>query len=480
MEIILYKYGKRENSTARPTGGAAYQCRLKTDCSVVSPTIEIDMGSATAWPDYNYAFIDTFHRYYSISNITASKGIWILQLDTDVLATYKPIIGDYGFYTLRSSAESDGSIIDTYYPASVNCTKVLNTAGNPWVHAESGVNVDVDRDGCFILGIVSTGFQYSNYGSLAYFAFNRENLLILIRALINNIVTNANGFLVADAQLALQKAIVDPISYIKTALWIPQPYDNLPAADEVTTGIDINGWSLTGITYKKVTGLYHGFTWSFNISKHPQAAARGAWLNASPYTRMNLFIPPFGMFELDPSVLINESILDVRLNLDYITGMCTMIAEGHANKADVAFSKTMCGVPIAISQITHDVISGGAGFVSNMLGLMAGAATGNAVLTAAGAIGTVGSAIDSLRPHAASIGGTGAFTELCGMATLYHYFMEVAPESNDEVGRPLCKIRKPSAIPGYIQVLHGDCPIPGTKGEQEKIRQYMEAGFYYE
>jgi hypothetical protein len=72
MEIILYKYGKRENSTARPTGGTAYQCRLKTDCSVVSPTIEIDIGSATAWPDYNYAFIDTFHRYYSISNITAS------------------------------------------------------------------------------------------------------------------------------------------------------------------------------------------------------------------------------------------------------------------------------------------------------------------------------------------------------------------------------------------------------------------------
>ena len=74
----------------------------------------------------------------------------------------------------------------------------------------------------------------------------------------------------------------------------------------------------------------------------------------------------------------------------------------------------------------------------------------------------------------------GRESAMSGSVYLYEDFYRPSAEDNTNLGRPLCGIRKPKNIPGYIKCLHGSCPIPGTRGEQEKVQQYLERGFYYE
>lgn len=480
MEIILYKYGKRENSTARPTGGTAYQCRLKTDCSVVSPTIEIDMGSATAWPDYNYAFIDTFHRYYSISNITASKGIWILQLDTDVLATYKPIIAEQDFFIERCSYEYDGNVPDNMYPMLAGVTQHIESARSPWQHVGTEETINITNGGCFVIGVVSKEISQARYGSIVYYALTRDSLNTLVDALLQDslLTSGTSPFDANDASLALQKAIVDPLSFIKSAYWVPVTYDSISSAYETQT---LNIWTWTINAPNKFIGKnppYVMYTGAVPITKHPQSASRGAWLNLEPWTRMSILIPPFGLIDLDTSMYINETSVNYTVTLDLITGICTLLIRAGSTRTHCL--KSQVSVPIPLSQVITDYAGAAAGMLGGLAAATASLFTGNALGVLGGLGVTVGSAAGALKPHESSIGGNGSFSELHGSVYLYEDFYRPSAEDNTNMGRPLCGIRKPKNIPGYIKCLHGSCPIPGTRGEQEKVQQYLERGFYYE
>lgn len=64
MIIRLFTFGKRENSTLRPAAGSGtdYNCVLKSETSVVNPSILIDFADqqAPAVHLFNYAYIPDF------------------------------------------------------------------------------------------------------------------------------------------------------------------------------------------------------------------------------------------------------------------------------------------------------------------------------------------------------------------------------------------------------------------------------------
>lgn len=473
--VDFYNVAKLERSTIYPTTGAtALSCDLKEESGLISPTLQIDYG-LTSRPDFNYCYIDDFGRWYYISEWRWIRHrLWEATLSIDVLATYKSTIGASYLYVLRAASEYDGSVIDDFYPTPTGTDITVTPVANLWSNTEAGVNIDVDTDGCFVLGIVSnSGTQYTRYGSMTYLAFTRDNLITLVNALLSNLVTTDEGFETASASLALQKAIVDPISYIKSCMWIPLAYDSL-SGTEVTSGIDINGWTLSGVTFKSMSNLYRSFTWSVPLTKHPSASSRGTWLNNSPYTRYTLFVPPWGMFHLDTSLLLDESSIQITPKVDLITGIGTLIVEATTSKAELVYTKAQVGVPIQLSQINQNIVGG-------ILNTAADVATAVATANPIAAIGAVGSAIDAITPHVSTIGGTGSFTDLCGMVTLYNYFAQILPDDNDHVGRPLCQMKTINTLSGYVKVLDGDIVIPGaTDTEISMVKRYLEEGFFYE
>lgn len=68
------------------TAVAEYQGSLKEDCSVLKPSIILQISS---FPTFNYVYIPTFNRYYFVVGITSIKnGLWQIDCTVDVLETY--------------------------------------------------------------------------------------------------------------------------------------------------------------------------------------------------------------------------------------------------------------------------------------------------------------------------------------------------------------------------------------------------------
>ena len=110
--VNFYNFAKRENSTARPSGGTSFNCILKSESSIINPTIELQLSIDTA-PSYNYAYIPSYNRYYFVKEWTFNNRLWSASLSVDVLATYKTEIGNSFLYVTRSSAAFVRSIGDT-------------------------------------------------------------------------------------------------------------------------------------------------------------------------------------------------------------------------------------------------------------------------------------------------------------------------------------------------------------------------------
>ena len=492
MIVRFYNLTKRENSTLRPSGAyTEYECFLKSDTSVINPDILIDFAdqqNPQPHVSFNYAYIPDFGRYYFIADQRSVSGLlWEYSLNCDVLATYKTQIGNYNFYILRSSNVFNGRVIDTYYPVLTQFTQTIKQLATPWPHEtiDGAIPEYISvTKGCFIIGVVGIpqASGYGNYGSIKYLAVKYSQMNTLIQQLTDNTIISSNGFDVNDASLSLQKSLINPLSYIKSCQWVPFDYDDVTGTEMST--VTIWTWSLN-IPCKLVTGLPMMFSRSeFTIDPHPQAQSRGWYLNASPYTQLELYYPPFGMISLDTMELIDTVKIRLEVSTDLITGAGRLEVWTDKNNLRTRLLhklNTQIGVPIQLSEVGYDYSNVKASLIG--IGAEAINSFASAVMPSglSSAVSQIGNAANAMRTHVSSVGGNGNFSDLNGRIELIETYYSIAVEDINDVGRPLCEIRRPSDIPGFILIRNGDMPLPnGLLGEHDKIKAYLESGFYYE
>ena len=77
MNVYLFGYAKKENSTAQPTlsSGTLFSMNLKDETSVLNPALTIKPGTTFNPNLYNYAYIPTWTRYYFINDWQYLNGI---------------------------------------------------------------------------------------------------------------------------------------------------------------------------------------------------------------------------------------------------------------------------------------------------------------------------------------------------------------------------------------------------------------------
>lgn len=487
MIVRFYSFAKRENSTKQPTGtGAAFNCVLKENTSVVSPTILIDHADQAA-PSahlYNYAYIPDFGRYYFIGDQRAIRGLlWEYSLTCDILATYKADISASTLYLLRCSSQYDGNIVDNYYPVKTSYTTDVKTVTTPWLHR--GDDNVVITDGCFVLGIVTAPGGYGpNFGSIKYVALDASNLTSLITYLMDaGNISNENITIDGMSDEAI-KSIIDPLQFIKSCQWCPVLYSEVDATED--TGLNIWSWYASSVKYKPMRSNPPYYSWSVSftqLAKHPQAASRGNYLNTAPYTKLYALIPPFGLIELDTTIASASTTLIGRIIYDIISGQAILeIKYGSISGPTACRIASQVGVPIQLTQVYNDYIHAAGGVVGGVLGAIGSALTGNIAGAITGGISAIGSAADAMRPVVSSMGGNGGFSDLHGQARLYSIFYDVPAEDNAHVGRPLCANVAMSGVTGgsYCLAMDGDIAIMGTAGEQQRLKTYLEGGFFYE
>lgn len=463
FSVKFWNFDKKFNSTKRPSGtGLEFNCILKDGSGIITPSIRLNTPDPV---NYNYCYIAHFNRYYYVREWFYDEGFWTANLECDVLATYKTVIGSSNLYILRAAGAYNGDIVDNLYPCKTGCDFRSLLLNYPYT------------SGCFVVGCVS---KNAAFGSITYYVLNSTNMKNLVEALMTDVVTSANGFSVNDATYALQQSIVDPIQYIKSVVWLPFDASDLTTLP-VVGGLQLYNWTFSNVSCAAVVYTRIEKTYQFNIEKHPDTQSRGNYVNTAPYTLATLNFPPFGSIELDTTILATATTLDINLDLDALTGQGNLrvSANGHLMHE----LKTQIGVPVQITQITNDVL----GAVTSIAGGVAGVVSGVLLGGPAGIAGAVGSAVNgignavqSIMPKAQTIGGGGNYSVIKYAPRMDFQFFRPVNDDLAHNGRPLCEKRVINTLSGYMLVQDGDIEIDGTRSEAEQIQNLLQGGFYYE
>lgn len=475
FDVTFYKFHKRENSTARPSGGDTFPCVLKSGSAVFNPIITLDYGLAAA-PVYNMCYIPAFERYYWVSEWSwIENRLWSAQLVCDVLATARDRIGASSLYVLRSAAAYDGAIVDTLYPVAAGITESASALIPVTVEFASSL-----ANGGYVLGVLN---GQSSTGGVTYYWMNNAQFNALKDFMYADTATESGGWLAdlaSEIGQGLAKEIFSPLDYFASCKWFPC---EIPHASG-TVPIKIGYHTLGDVEAYPITGdcVRLDVAWTCTVPKHPLAGSRGKYMNLAPYSRYRLRFQPFGVMDLDTSMLVDEETLTFISTIDGVSGTA-FISVGGSVTHNILLASAMVAVDIPLSQSGVQPISALAGTVQ------AGAAVGLAIAapgagTIAGAVvgsvNGVGSAINAATGSNTTIGGaSGVSCYKFGKALIADFYY-MADEDNAHNGRPLMQTRKISTLPGYNVVKDGDVATSLTATENATIKSYLEGGFFYE
>lgn len=486
-------FRKRDNSTKLPGDTThVYDCDLMDGSGMIAPTIQLQIQNPTA---FNYAYIDAFRRYYKVTNWHYSLGIWQADLQVDVLASFKSEIGNQTLYVLRSASSWNGRIVDTSYPLIARKTYAIGTmatgSSNPFSTAYNA--------GKFVVGIVNT--DSNNIGAVSYYVFTPAQF----KTLVSRLMGDVQFYNVTDISDELTKVLSNPFQYIVSCYWFP--FDP-PTGGAVST-LQIGWWTFSGISCSRLSGYTR---WSatgptINVPKHPHAGARGMYLYTEPYTEYYLYLPPWGAFSIPADKLIDSDYITCTSQVDCITGMGkVMIDCQQAPNNYLTVVEGQIGVPIMLAQMAPQL--------GNLMNTMATSAPPSMPVTSdskalfmgidLAEIGdkqtgrmaaskqteisqkitefaaNIGTAILSRWCPAQTIGSNGGVMAGYDSPRLFTTFSYQSDLDASEKGRPLCDRVQLNTLSGYIQCGETCIQIACTKSENDAIRMYLSAGFFYE
>lgn len=468
LNVTLYEFKKRENSTKRPDASVTqktHEARLKAPTSLLHPVLTFDFTLKGNPSYYNYAYISDFgNRYYYIRDWTVEDGhIWRAQLDVDPLASWKNSIGESTQYVLRSSSSYDGGVTDTLYPAKNAVTTALSTLENPFT-------LDLS-EGSYVVGIVNNAD--GGIGAAHYYIFSQN----VFNKLCAYLLGDASWTGITDISNDLTKALLNPMQYIVSCNWFPL---TLPGSSGLSA-IPVGWWSIPVEGAKIPTNTVVAAKGNLVIPKHPQAA-RGSYLNGAPYTEYQLFYPGMGCISLPANNLANDEKIRTELDIDIIANTARLsIISGNPEGAEpISLTYGQIGVPIQLSQMSTSFFQNLGGVVQSTAQLATSYSSGNIAGMITGGLGAIGNALDARYPDVSISGLNGSLLALKTNIILKATFYNIADEDNADKGRPLCKTKELSTLPGYQLISHADIAIAGTSEENSAIKNYLESGYFYE
>lgn len=457
IEIKFYTFNKNPNSTKQPSGaGASFLCNLIEPTSLTAPNIALTVDVKPV--AFNYAHIPAFSRYYFVNDWTYSGGRWVASLNVDTLASFKAYIGSSRQYVIRSAANFDTNIIDTFYPTKNEIQVSMATGtilgggeGNPFKFNLS--------EGLYIVGIVNG--DTSAVGCVSYYAFNNSQF----RALCNKLMGTGGWMYEGIEEIGeeLTKVIFNPFQYVASCIWLP--VSNISG----TTGTVEYGWWDLDIPATKIDGRTFSIDLAFDIPKHPQQE-RGNYLNGAPFTRHFLDWPCFGKIALDSNVLKDFDSIDANVSIDPVSGIGTLrIAPGLL---PIYTQQTQIGVPIQIAQMASNY--GGA--VGNIASGIASALS----FDVGGVFQSIGNAVEFAMPALSTMGKNGSISAFRFTPVLCTEFYTVVDDDVQHRGKPLCKDVVLNTVPGFTVCADAELEAPCTAQELDTIKNYLNGGFYYE
>lgn len=322
-EVTLYKFSKRLNSTK--LAGVGHQCtgNFRGPVDIMTPVIDIEMANGMF--DYNYlTWFDSavnMIRYYWIRHkVYFPNNIVKLQLEEDVLPTFKTDINAKEFFIERSS--SIGNELGTdIMPVSINGIETSVSVANPFEHFD---------DGWYVVGVAGADnnlVKFAEISGICYFICDKTTVKSLSDWLNNQ---GSSG----------EWADYNPISRVISIRYFPIDFTAHSVSEYVQlfehTYTDSDGntqhasfiWTGTfgvGSWYPEITNdVIYTKNFTMTMSDHSQYSANQRYLNYPPYREVTLFAGAFGKIDI-PIDLLKETdsrtSLDIDVVFDLISGL---------------------------------------------------------------------------------------------------------------------------------------------------------------
>lgn len=483
FDVILYSFAKEADSTEIPNreNGVTYSGTLKDGCSMLSPSIIFNLGADWTPANINYIQIPIWRRYYFAAWSWDGEGRWIADCTVDVLASWRTEIGNSKQYVLRSASEFDEFVPDGFYCAKAGVTMDRSVASFPWT-----ANL---IDGSYVVGVING--DDNARGGTSYYVLSQANMSALRDALFIN--TDYLQIPSSEISSELAKTLFNPFQYIVSCKWFP--FD-APTDGSTLESIKVGWWSLPVPCARLAKTPIYTDSWTLNVPQHPQAAARGRYLNGSPYTRLTYNYGPWGDVSISPDVFVrgDAQTLTIAVGVDCVSGMA--ISTFSAGSTEILRTAADVGVDIQLSQVTmgvfDSVASGIAGLLAPAPALAAGSGIMGAVeagvrswsnygnIASGFAQAAINKAIPTSTPTVQTLSASGSIAAYQLPPILRADFSILVDDDNARAGRPLCAVRNISSLSGFIMCQNPELHIEATAEEHDAIISFMRGGFYYE
>lgn len=447
IEIVLYHFSKRKNSTKRPTGqGTTVPCLLKSNTNFQNPAFKLNLSLSHAL-QYNYLQWGD-HYYFINSTVSLNDGMVEISASEDVLATYRTEISNYTCFIERSSKQTTLANDSMYIPTNDWVLSTRNVA-----HKEKIMTATYSQQ--YIIRVVSrTG--------VASYYINGEQL----NDLLDFMYTESNFTDVI--QDAITKLMFDPFKYIVDLKWVPFVESAFKSSnDEV---IQLGFWD-SGVVAKRIDeDTVVNFSYSFAFDNPLYAITDFRYYNSS-FSNYFIKLPFIGVVALNP-YKIDESV-NALYQFDATSGLCNVFLQ--SKKVVFASYQLQLSVPVQIGYASTNI----AQLATSAVSLVGAGLQGN---IAQG----VSSGIDAGRsitaPEISMLGTVGNISNILNNQILEfnsYACTSIDPDGASE-GFVDGTVRTISGLSGFVKCRNASIQIAGFEGDQEQVNNYLNNGFYFE
>lgn len=514
MEITLFKFVKRENSTKTPDvntpaltiAEVLINDANSSECAVRLTLPTYQNGVAKRYEEYNYCYIPKFSRYYWIIDWTVTGSVVVAACIVDVLASYKQaILAGSAFVSYTGNEQLENlNIIDGRY-------KTINNYYTKSTVIDVPQFISLAAQSTFVLGIVSTNAP--EFGAINYYVMDYANLSILVANMVNSFATlPVSSWKDINLSSELLKEIVSPMQYVVSCRWLPLTRSYLPYTQANLEAIKLGIWD-TGAQGYKITSdtCVNNFTTSIAVP-YPDSTEPniGTLINSAPYASYDLEWDGFGVIPLDPIVCSNVGNITLNFRYNLVSGRVKVQAYAHnseyqqdeetvlltSQEAILSYDIPLSNVTTSLIQAGKDVI-GVAGNLANvvnpaaLMSSFSGGSNTSAVNFNAitGALqGVVDAVQNAISPEVTSRGvPNGAFYHTIGQVSLQLRITPTIPKQPLIWGVPRGQFEQLAIHNGYyVQVTNFVFPATYThriyplKREYDEMIQRLAQGVYLE
>ena len=454
-------FSKMKNSTKQPTGGTQVRMYLKEGTSIEKPTFIL------SGDQFSYNYVHAFRHYYFVEDIkSVRKGITEIECSMDVLATYKSDISSYAAFVERSSLTYDTMLPDPF--VAVGNSETVDSA-------TTSVGTIFNSTGIFVISVLN------NIGSGSGFTTYYIMGITDIKALAAYINTDW-GSGVADLLGFFQATFLHTADSIIDCIWVPYSVAAIPSGttsgETVKIGVDV----VTGVTgYRILQPCILSQTVTVTIPHVYSDFRKG-----NPYTSVQVFIPGYGMVDVNPLEFSNDQIT-LQFDGDFSTGDTVCYMKNSSGKLISTYTYNM-GVPCPVGKVGANTT----GFMSSAIQTVGGLIMASALPGAGGVAAGIGAASSAINTLSTALGPTASVHGGKGGRAMAQNGLDVivtvkAKDTKDpddllaREGRPVMKLTTLSTLNGmYIKCSDASVPIAGMGSEKDAVNDFLNSGFYLE